>query len=117
MKSRLLFTTSRLGLLIVLAMSLELAAPAQAPNPSHYTVTDLGTLGGTYSYAYGINNAGVVAGGAATQTQTGGVSEPGFLWYAGQRINLGTLGGAACPDCSSEAGGPNASGESALISE
>jgi probable HAF family extracellular repeat protein len=117
MKSRLLFTTSRLGLLIVLAMSLELAAPAQAPNPSHYTVTDLGTLGGTYSYAYGINNAGVVAGGAATQTQTGGVSETGFLWYAGQRINLGTLGGAACPDCSSEAGGPNASGESALISE
>jgi hypothetical protein len=37
----------------------------------HYTVKDLGTLGGLYSYAYGLNNAGVVAGAAATPTQNG----------------------------------------------
>lgn len=117
MKSRLLLTSSWLALLTLVATWLALPARAQAPNPPHYTITDLGTLGGTYSYAYGINDAGVVAGGAATATQTGGASQTAFLWEGGQPIDLGTLGGPDCPDCSSEAGGPNASGESALISE
>ena len=89
----------------------------QTPEPAHYTVTDLGTLGGTYSYGYGINNAGVVSGGAATQAQTDGVSQTAFLWDRGHFFNLGTLGGVACPDCSSEAGGPNAKGESPILSE
>ena len=92
-------------------------ALAAAQSQPRYTVIDLGTLGGTYSYAYGINNAGRVAGGAATPTQTGGVYQTAFLWLEGWMINLGTLGGTTCPDCSSEAGGPNASGEAALISE
>ena len=30
-----------------------------------------------------------------------------FLWFRGHRIDLGTLGGSACRDCNSEAGGPN----------
>jgi probable HAF family extracellular repeat protein len=85
--------------------------------PSRYTVKDLGTLGGTYSYAYGINNAGVVAGGAATPSQGGGLSQTAFLWYRGHMTDLGTLGGLDCPACNSAAGGPNASGESALNSE
>src|SRR5690348_350962 len=85
----------------------------------HYIVKDLGTLGGPYSFAYGLNNAGVVAGGAATATQNGDPSQAvfqapqtAFLWDRGHIQNLGTLGGP-----SSEAGGPNASGEAALISE
>jgi probable HAF family extracellular repeat protein len=103
-----------LSLLAALTIPVRLGAQ---PQPPRYTVTDLGTLGGTYSYAYGLNNAGVVAGGAATASQTGGVFQTAFLWAAGHIINVGTLGGAACPSCNSEAGGPNAGGESALISE
>ena len=118
MKSRLHSTTSWLGVLTLVAVSLALPAPAQTPNPPHYTVTDLGTLGGTYSYAYGINNSGVVSGGAATQAQTGGISQTAFLWDKDlHMINIGTLGGDACPDCNSSAGGPNANGESPISSE
>ena len=84
-----------------------LAALATAQPLPRYTVKDLGTLGGSYSYAWGVNNAGVVAGGAATPTQTGGVFQTAFLFSGGRMHNLGTLGGASCPDCNSEAGGPN----------
>jgi probable HAF family extracellular repeat protein len=126
MKPRLLFPVLMAGLFAALTITILSCGgaggapdPPQAadPPPTHYTVIDLGTLGGTYSYAYGINNAGVVSGGAATPTQTDGVSETGFLWDGGLIHSLGTLGGPGCPSCSSEAGGPNASGESALISE
>lgn len=92
-------------------------AQGQTQEPARYTVTDLGTLGGTYSYGYGINNAGVVSGGAATQAETDGISQTAFLWDRDHFFNLGTLGGIACPDCSSEAGGPNAKGESPILSE
>lgn len=99
-------------ILTTVAVGSLLAALATAQTPS-YTVTDLGTLGGTYSYSYGINNAGWVSGGAATQSQTGGVYQTAFLWSRGQMINLGTLPGGS----NSEAGGPNASGEAAILSE
>ena len=118
MKSRMLFSLSWVGLLVLLPLSPGLAAQAQKPKPPRYTVTDLGTLGGTYSYAYGINNAGVISGGAATPTQTGGIFQTAFLWDDDlHMINLGTLGGSNCPDCSSEAGGPNAKGVSPILSE
>lgn len=104
-------------LFAALAAQAQPGAPEDAPVPRRYKVIDLGTLGGTYSYAYGLNNAGVVAGGAATASQLGGLFQTAFLWDGGPPINLGTLGGPACPACNSEAGGPNANGVSAVVSE
>jgi probable HAF family extracellular repeat protein len=104
-------------LLIVFLMLPGISAAQRRHQSAHYTVTDLGTLGGDYSFAYGLNNVGVVAGGAATNSQTDFFSQTGFVWYRGQIINIGTLGGADCPDCSSEAGGPNAAGLSPVLSE
>ena len=45
MKSRLHFKVSSSGLLALLVLPVGLSA--QAPKPAHYTVTDLGTLGGS----------------------------------------------------------------------
>jgi probable HAF family extracellular repeat protein len=117
MKSRLLLTTSLLGVLTLLAMPVALAAQEEKPKTSHYIVTDLGTFGGAYSYAYSINNKGVVAGGAATLSQTDFVSQTAFRWHEGNLINLGTLGGADCPGCSSEGAAARANGEVVVISE
>jgi len=52
----------------IAAGSLLAALAAAQPQPS-YSVIDLGTLGGTYSFGFGINNAGDVAGAAATPAQ------------------------------------------------
>jgi probable HAF family extracellular repeat protein len=116
MKSRFLFCFC-VGVIGFWGMAGKLAAQVPGPRPARYTVTDLGTLGGEYSIAYGLNNHGVVSGGAATESQIDFVSQTGFLWYRGHIINVGTLGGAACPDCNSEAGGPNAAGISPVLSE
>ena len=90
---------------------------AVAQSQPQYTVTDLGTFGGGYSYAYAINNQGMIAGGAATPSQTGGLFQTAFLWLRGHLINLGTLGGPACPACSSEGSAASPSGEVVAISE
>src|SRR5579863_9579681 len=111
MKSRVWFC------MIAAAMFVGLNTQGQGPKPATYTVTDIGTLGGSYSSAYSINASGIVAGGAATPSQTNGVSQTAFIWDGGQPINLRTLGGAACPDCSSEGSAVSASGVAALLSE
>jgi probable HAF family extracellular repeat protein len=59
--------------------------------PSVYTVTDLGTFGGTESHGYGINEAGQVAGFATTADEL----PLAFRWDRGQLTDLGTLGGLA----------------------
>jgi hypothetical protein len=41
-----------------------------------YTVIDLGTLGGTYSFGFGINTAGEIAGAAATPPKRMGWPRP-----------------------------------------
>ena len=86
-------TISSLGLLAPLVMPVGLSA--QAPKPAHYTVTDLGTLGGAGPIAQrtDMNNAGWVAG---SSNLTAGGPQHAFLWYGGgPLLDLGTLGGSA----------------------
>jgi len=61
-------------------------AAAQTPR---YTVSDLGTFGGSFSIAFGVNNAGRIAGAAAVP---GGNHHP-FLSGIFGKTDLGTLGG------------------------
>jgi probable HAF family extracellular repeat protein len=58
--------------------------------PPHYRLTVLGTLGGTFSAANGLNNRGVVAG---VSTLPGGKHDRAFQWEHGSMTGLGTLGG------------------------
>jgi probable HAF family extracellular repeat protein len=61
-----------------------------APGLGPYTIIDLGTVGGSSSYAVSINNVGWVTG---TSNQTGDQFSEGVLWRNGQKVPLGTLGG------------------------
>ncbi len=55
-----------------------------------YTVTDLGTLGGTFGVAEAVNNKGWADGWA---NLPGDTAHHAVLWAAGLKIDLGTLGG------------------------
>ncbi len=74
----------------LIAASVLLACASHA-NATTYTFTDLGTLGGTYSYAYAINNAGQVAGYSGT---AGNSTTHATLWNGTTATDLGTLGGS-----------------------
>jgi probable HAF family extracellular repeat protein len=72
-----------------------LGAMAQAGAAVMYRVVDLGTLGGSYSVAYGINDLGQVVGGSQLPGNTAGHA---FRTAPNQGVNpatddLGTLGG------------------------
>jgi probable HAF family extracellular repeat protein len=85
----------RIAGLLSLCCALSFTAAAQAAVV--YTVTDLGTLGGPYSYGLGINASGQVTG----YSYTAGYAAAGaFLWTptspngaSGMMHDLGTLGG------------------------
>jgi probable HAF family extracellular repeat protein len=66
-------------------------------------ITDLGTLGGSFSYANGINASGLVVGFSSA---AGDATVGAFLYSGGVMTNLGALGGSA-----SAANGTNASGQ------
>ena len=66
----------------------ERKAPATVASPSPYTITDLGTLGGPDTRAYGVNDAGKVVGGSQS-----GSYMVAFSWDGGTMTNLGDLTG------------------------
>src|SRR6266446_3443830 len=56
-------------------------------------MTDLGTLGGAYAQALGINDSGFVTGNSETSSGTSG-STHAFIWHAKKgMLDLGTLDG------------------------
>jgi probable HAF family extracellular repeat protein len=77
------------------------ASPPPISQGPRFTLTDLGTLGGSSSMASSINDLAQAAGNSLTVTG----SEHAFLFSAGQMTDLGTLGGV-----SSEALGINNQG-------
>src|SRR3989442_1451639 len=85
-------TTNCIIVLSALALPVTTAAHAAS-----YTVTDLGTLGGTESFGSGLSAGGQVAGASYT---TGDSPTHAFLWKpstpngtSGSMYDLGTLGG------------------------
>jgi probable HAF family extracellular repeat protein len=56
----------------------------------HYTITDVGTLGGSFSAAFGVNDRGWTAGIASL---AGDAATHAFLERSGNLTDLGTLGG------------------------
>ena len=85
-----------------------LAALATAQTP-RYTVTDLGTFGGTFSVAFSINNAGRVGGAAALPN---GNVQAFISGIGGTKYDLGTLGGP-----NSQASAPNGMLNVSVVSE
>jgi probable HAF family extracellular repeat protein len=91
------FRIGRLGLTcIVIAGSVWAQGQSTSSTPSTggglYTVTDLGTLGGTYSQPYVITNNRLISGTASLSDGT----QHAVIWFEGQNFDIGKkgLGGA-----------------------
>jgi probable HAF family extracellular repeat protein len=110
MRPRILTYIIAITVLAALALPTRWAAKEQKQDPPHYTVIDLGTLGGTVSLAGGLSNSGWVEGYA---TLPGDTETHAFLWRDGVMTDLGTLGG---PN-SAAAFPPSESGQAAGAAE
>src|SRR5437867_3903627 len=85
MKSKKLRWITTRTVFFALAIPIQLTA-----QHTHYTVTDLGTFGGTFSVALGMNNRELVVG---FSNLPGNTQSHAFVWKKGVLIDLGTLGG------------------------
>ncbi len=87
--------TRALELTTLLTLAIPLV-PAQAQQPLHkkqppfYAVTDLGTLGGAFGVARGLNSRSWTVGGANVSENA---ATHAFLWLDGLTSDLGTFGG------------------------
>jgi probable HAF family extracellular repeat protein len=80
------------GLALAAATSLPSGVGQSAPaaGTARYAITDLGTLGGTFSGGGSVNNRGEVTG---ISLSPGDAAFRGFLWRDGHLRDVGTLGG------------------------
>lgn len=105
--------SDNIALFAVLAMPAQIIAQGEQEHERgrfpHYRVKDLGTLGGTFSQAFGINDRSHVGGGASLPNG----NLHAFLWtkHTGMR-DLGTLGGP-----NNAASGPNDRDEVPIVSD
>ncbi|WP_164932018.1 hypothetical protein [Janthinobacterium sp. 17J80-10] len=74
------------------AIGMSLVMASAAAQAVEWTITDLGTLGGSSSQATAINNRGQVVG---TSSLAGDISSHAFIYTNGGLYDLGTLGGAS----------------------
>jgi probable HAF family extracellular repeat protein len=81
----------------------EVTSTSATATIQRYAVRDLGTLGGSYSYAFGISAGGEVVGASATSPGP----DHAFRWKNGTMTDLGTLEGGE----TSAARGINQSGD------
>jgi probable HAF family extracellular repeat protein len=88
--SRTIFVALVVGSIALLSLGTRPAETQETFAQPLYKVQDLGTLGGPWSQAAGINDAGKVVGGSPASDE-GGVHA--FLYSGGQMSDLGTLGG------------------------
>jgi probable HAF family extracellular repeat protein len=82
-----------LDLFAALAVTGPLSAQDKQDHPDihqHYQLIDLGTLSGSYSNAFAINDKGDIAGWS---TVAGDTTVHAVLWRNGNVIDLGTFGG------------------------
>ena len=80
-----------LGLMaaLVIALGLSIFTATTAVTWFYYSITDLGTLGGSSSYALSINDVGQIVG--TSQTISG--NSQAFLWQGGVMTDIGTASG------------------------
>src|SRR5262249_22840670 len=91
MKSRTLACSFVPILFVLLAIPVRVTAQQhQSEKLPRYFVTDLGTLGGTFSVGRGIHAGGNVAGSVAVNDNP---AQHAFMWQKGLITDLGTLGG------------------------
>ncbi len=76
---------------VLTAACIAACTPLAGGGSAVYTVTELGTLGGAQSAAYGLNDSNQVVGWS--QARNGEMHA--FLWIQGAMTDLGTLGGEA----------------------
>lgn len=90
MKFRRFFSVMAASLLATMALPTSLAAQQLQPQLSRYAIVDLGTLGGSFGLAFGINDKGQVDGFA---NLPGDTAQHAFVFAKGGMTDLGTLGG------------------------
>jgi probable HAF family extracellular repeat protein len=74
----------------IIALAMAVLAGSAYSGTQTYSITDVGTLGGSFSTAYGINNNGQVVGASST---AGDAAVHAFLYSGGSMQDLGTLQG------------------------